>query len=288
MWPFSRPAVVPVLRLTGTIMSSGSPLGGQSLSLAGLAGPIERAFTMSKLPSVAIIINSPGGSATQSHLIFQRIRQLAAENKKRVYVFCEDLAASGGYFIAVAGDEIYADPASIVGSIGVISSGFGFERAIEKLGITRRVYTAGHSKNALDPFLPENTADIERLKTLQQDVHDVFIGVVKERRGALLKGMDADLFSGAFWSGPKALELGLVDGIGDVRSKMRSLHGPKVKLKLVPLAAGGLLSRLRRLSASGQGASLDGYGGHGHNGLIDPSAVLAAIEARLIWSRYGL
>ena len=282
MWPFSRTPVVPVLRLAGTIMPSGGPLSGPTLSIAGLAGPIERAFTMSKLPSVAIVINSPGGSAAQSNLIFKRIRQLASENKKRVYVFCEDLAASGGYYIAVAGDEIYADPASIVGSIGVISAGFGFERAIDKLGVTRRVYTAGHSKSTLDPFLPENQSDIDRLKALQQDIHDVFIGVVKERRGPVLKGQDADLFSGAFWSGPKALELGLIDGIGDVRSKMRALHGPKVKLKLVPLATPGLLSRLIRAP------SLEGLAGPPRAGLIDPAEAMSAIEHRLLWSRYGL
>lgn len=287
MWPFSRPPIVPVLRLTGTIMPSGGPLTGPTLSLSGLAGPIERAFTMSKLPSVAIVINSPGGAAAQSNLIFRRIRQLASENKKRVYVFCEDLAASGGYFIAVAGDEIYADPASIIGSIGVISAGFGFERAIEKLGVSRRVYTAGHSKSTLDPFLPENPADVERLKALQRDVHDVFIGVVKERRGALLKGPDAELFSGAFWSGPKALDLGLIDGIADVRSKMRALHGPKVKLKVVPLGPSGLLSRLLRPLPSSHGGS-SGFTASRAPALIDPVEVLAALEQRALWSRYGL
>lgn len=280
MWPFSRSPVVPVIRMLGTITPASGFLAGPSLSISGLAGPLEKVFTASPLPSVAIIVNSPGGAAAQSHLIYQRIRQLASEHKKRVYIFCEDLAASGGYFIALAGDEIYADPASIVGSIGVISSGFGFERAIERLGIQRRVYTAGHSKNTLDPFLPENPADVDRLKALQQDVHDVFIGVVKERRGALLKGSDSELFSGAFWSGPKALDLGLIDGIGDVRSKMRTLHGPKVKLKLIPASGGGLLSRLWRqptLDASGP-----------TRGLIDPAAALAAVEARMLWQRYGL
>jgi signal peptide peptidase SppA len=285
MWPFSRAPVVPVLRLTGTIMPSGGPWAGPTLSLSNLAGPIEKAFTFSSLPSVAIVINSPGGSAAQSHLIFRRIRQLAAENNKRVYVFCEDIAASGGYFIAVAGDEVYADPSSIVGSIGVISSGFGFEKAIEKLGVERRVYTAGHSKNTLDPFLPENPADVERLKTLQQDVHDVFIGVVKERRGAVLKGSDSELFSGAFWSGAKAQEFGLIDGITDVRAKMRALHGPKVKLRLIPIGGGGLLSRLWR--SPGYGGGHPGYGG-GHSGLIDPAAALSAIETRMLWSRFGL
>ena len=154
------------------------------LSLATLAGPLEKAFKISKMPAVAIAINSPGGSPVQSNLIFNRIRQLADENKKRVHVFCEDVAASGGYYIAVAGDEIYADPSSIVGSIGVISQGFGFEKAIEKLGIERRVYTSGLNKGALDPFLAEKSDDVVRLKALQADVHAVFRGVVQARRGS--------------------------------------------------------------------------------------------------------
>ena len=283
MWPFSRTPVVPVLRLSGVIAASGTPLAGNTLSLSSLAGPIEKAFTASKVPSVAIIVNSPGGSPVQSNLIFRRIRALAAEHKKRVYVFCEDVAASGGYFIALAGDEIIADPSSIIGSIGVISAGFGFDKAIDKLGIDRRVYTAGLSKGSLDPFLPEKPDDIERLKELQRDVHDVFIGAVKERRGAVLKGPDAELFSGAFWSGPRALDHGLIDGIGDVRSKMRELHGDKVKLKVIPLGPKGLLSKLRRqpgfdaLSSAGLPLTF-----------IDPERAISAIEARLLWSRYGL
>lgn len=280
MWPFSRTPFVPVLRLSGVIAASGSPLSGSALSIGGLAGPLERAFSASKLPSVAIIINSPGGSPVQSHLIFKRIRALAAEKKKRVYVFCEDLAASGGYFIAMAGDEIYADPSSIVGSIGVISAGFGFDKALDKLGVDRRVYTAGLSKSTLDPFLPEKAEDVERIKALQRDVHDVFIGIVKERRGALLKGADSELFSGAFWSGPRALEHGLVDGISDLRTKMRELHGDKVKLRVIPLGPSGLLARLRKFpgfETASPGA-----------GLVDPARAISAIEARLLWSRYGL
>lgn len=282
MWPFSKPSFVPVLRLSGVIAASGSPLSGNTLSMAALAGPLEKAFSASKLPSVAIVINSPGGSPVQSNLIFRRIRALAAEKKKRVYVFCEDLAASGGYFIAVSGDEIYADPSSIVGSIGVISAGFGFDKALEKLGVDRRVYTAGLSKSTLDPFLPERPEDVDRIKALQRDVHDVFIGVVKERRGAMLKGPDTDLFSGAFWSGPRALEHGLIDGICDVRTKMRELHGEKVKLRVIPLGGGGWLSRLRKVPA------FDTLRGDTGTGLIDPQRALSAIEARLLWSRYGL
>ena len=287
MWPFSRNPVVPVLRLTGAIAAPGGPLAAPTLSIAGLAGALEKAFTASRLPSVAIVINSPGGSAVQSNLIMRRIRQLANQHKKRVYVFCEDVAASGGYFIAVAGDEIYADPSSIVGSIGVISGRFGLDKAIERIGVEWRVHTAGTSKNALDPFLPEKPEDVARLKALLTDIHDVFIGVVKERRGSLLKGPDSELFSGAFWSGPKALELGLIDGIGDVRSKMQALHGPKVQLRVIPLGGGGLLSRLWRTPTLG-GIGEAWSGSTAGAGLVDPAAALSAIETRLLWSRYGL
>jgi signal peptide peptidase SppA len=278
MWPFSRTPFVPVLRLSGVIAASGSPLSGASLSLAGLAEPIERAFSAAKLPAVAIIVNSPGGSPVQSNLIFRRIRALATEKKKRVHVFCEDVAASGGYYIALAGDEIYADPSSIVGSIGVISAGFGFDRAIDKLGIDRRVYTAGLSKSTLDPFKPENPDDVDRIKALQRDIHDVFIGAVKERRGGLLKGSDAELFSGAFWSGPRALDHGLIDGIGDIRSRMRDLYGDKVKLRVIAQGGTGLLSRLRRLPSFRAVET----------SLVDPADVISAIESRMLWSRYGL
>ncbi len=193
-----------------------------------------------------MVINSPGGSPVQSHLIFSRIRQLAAEKEKRVYVFCEDIAASGGYFLALAGDEIYADPSSIVGSIGVISAGFGLNKFIDRFGIERRVHASGKDKGALDPFQPERPEDVARLKELQRDVHEVFIGMVKARRGAKLAGPEEELFSGSFWSAAKALEHGLIDGIADLRTKMRALHGDKVRLKAVPMASGGLLSRFRR------------------------------------------
>ena len=197
---------------------------------------------------MAVVVNSPGGSPVQSHLIFSRIRQLAKEKKKRVYVFCEDVAASGGYFLALAGDEIYADPSSIVGSIGVISAGFGLDKFIERFGIERRVHTAGKDKGALDPFQPGASRGRRAARrTLQRDVHDVFIGIVKERRAGKLKGPEEELFSGAFWSAAKALEYGLIDGIADLRSKMQDLHGEKVRLQAVPMAHGGLLSRLRRM-----------------------------------------
>ena len=281
---FSRKPVVPVLRFSGPI-GMATPLR-PGLSIATAAAAIEKAFTLSKTPSVAISINSPGGSPVQSHLIYKRIRQLAAEKGKRVYVFCEDLAASGGYFLALSGDEIYADPSSIVGSIGVISSGFGLDKAIEKLGIERRVYTAGTSKATLDPFLPEKAEDVARLKSLQRDVHDVFIGIVKERRGQKLQAPDAELFTGAFWSGPKALELGLVDGLADLRSKMHELHGEKVRLKVVPMQAGGMFSRLRRMSDGFGLPSPDVLPG-GALPMTFADDILSAIETRALWQRFG-
>jgi signal peptide peptidase SppA len=279
MWFFGQGPVVPVLRFSGPI-GMATPLR-QGLSIGHAAGAIEKAFELSKTPAVAIVINSPGGSAVQSSLIFQRVRQLAEEKKKKVYVFCEDVAASGGYYLAVAGDEIYADASSIIGSIGVIFAGFGFEKAIEKLGIERRVYTAGVNKDTLDPFRPARPEDIERIKSLQSDVHDVFIGVVKERRAGKLAGADSELFSGAFWSGPKALEFGLIDGISDVRSKMRELFGDKVRLKVVPLEKGGLLGRLRRSSAVG-------YEELTSPRLAFAEDLISAIETRALWSRFGL
>jgi signal peptide peptidase SppA len=280
MWFFGQGPVVPVLRFAGPI-GAAVPLR-PGLSIAHAASAIEKAFEMSKCPAVAIVINSPGGSAVQSNLIFRRIRQLAEEKKKTVYTFCEDVAASGGYYLAVAGDEIYADASSIVGSIGVIFSGFGFVKAIEKLGIERRVYTAGIAKDALDPFRPERPEEVEQIKSVQRDVHDVFIGIVKERRAGRLRGADSDMFSGAFWSAPKAMELGLVDGISDVRTKMRELYGDKVRLKVVPLEKGGLLSRLRRSPAS------TGYEELTTGRLAFAEDLISAIEARALWSRYGL
>lgn len=280
MWPFRSGPVVPVLRLSGTI-GMVTPLR-PGLSIAQLAGPIEKAFSMSKVGAVAVVVNSPGGSPVQSSLILKRLRQLAEEKKKKIYVFCEDVAASGGYYIAAAGDEIYADASSIIGSIGVISTSFGLDRAIERLSIERRVYTSGDHKGSLDMFLPENPDDVARLKALQRDVHDVFIGVVKERRAGRLKGLDGELFSGAFWSAPKALEFGLIDGISDVRSKMRELYGPEVRLRVVALERGGLLSRLRKWPAFRLG------GGDGSGGLEIADDLVSAIETRALWSRYGL
>ncbi len=274
---FKRGPVIPVLKLTGVIGVS-SPFR-PALSIGSVAGAIERAFKLSKVPGVAVIINSPGGSPVQSSLIFKRIRHLAQENKKKVYVFCEDVAASGGYYLAAAGDEIYADASSIIGSIGVISASFGFPEAIEKLGIERRVYTSGRSKSQLDPFLPEKPEDIAHLKDIQRDVHDVFIGVVKERRGGRLSAPDDELFNGAFWSAPKALEFGLIDGITDVRSKMRELFGKKAQLRLVPIARGGLMGWFSRRPNVEKMPTI------GHD---FADGLVTTLEERALWARYGL
>lgn len=280
---FKRRPVVPVIRFSGPI-GFATPLR-PGLSIGAVASGLEKAFSLSKLPCVAVTVNSPGGSPVQSNLIFKRVRQLAEEKKKKVYVFCEDVAASGGYYLAVAGDEIYADPSSIVGSIGVISASFGFNKAIERLGIERRVYTAGPAKGLLDPFQPEKPDEVERLKAIQRDVHDVFIGVVKDRRGGRLRGHDAELFSGAFWSAAKALELGLIDGVSDVRTKMRELHGDDVQLKVVPFGPGGWLSRLLRFPRLAP-ASMESVANGLPLSLGDD--LLSAIETRSLWSRYGL
>ena len=198
-------------------------------------------------------------------------------------MFCEDVAASGGYFLALAGDEIYADPSSIIGSIGVISAGFGLDKFIDRFGIERRVHTSGKDKGALDPFQPERPEDVARLKELQRTVHDVFIGIVKERRAGKLTGPEEELFSGTFWSAAKALDYGLIDGLGDLRGKMRALHGDKVRLRAIPLSTGGLFSRFRRLPGFG-GAYDDGFA----FGPALADDLISAIEARALWSRFGL
>lgn len=277
MWPFSRRPFVPVLRFHGPI-GMATPLR-PGLTLGAYSNAIEKAFLVSKLPAVAVIVNSPGGSPVQSNLLFKRIRQLAVEKKKRVYVFCEDVAASGGYFLAIAGDEIYADPSSIIGSIGVVSRSFGFVDLLEKIGVERRVYTAGINKNQLDPFLPEDADDVARLKAIQRDVHDIFIGLVKERRLGKLRAPDTELFSGAFWSAARAVEFGLVDGIADIRSKMQDIFGEKIPLKVIEPEKPGLLARLRRTP--------------GAIGIQTPALAFAddlvsAVETRTLWSRFGL
>src|SRR6478736_1494715 len=224
-------AVVPVVRLSGVI-GAVTPLR-PGLSLAGIARTLERAFATKHAKAVALVINSPGGSPVQSRQIYLRIRQLAAEKKLPVLVFVEDVAASGGYMIACAGDEIFCDPSSILGSIGVVGGGFGFQDLIRKIGVERRLYTAGEHKATLDPFLPENPDDVARLKALQREIHAIFINLVKDSRGARLKGPDDELFTGAYWAGEKSVAFGLVDAIGDLRSVLRARYGNEVKTPVI-------------------------------------------------------
>lgn len=267
----ARAPTVAVLRLSGVIGQLGPTRRG-GLALAELAEPIEKAFTLPRLKAVALAVNSPGGSPVQSSLIAGRIRALAEENDVPVYAFCEDVAASGGYWLACAADEVYANGASIVGSIGVISAGFGFPAVLEKLGIERRVYSAGERKAQLDPFQPEVAKDVRHLKDIQQDLHDQFIDYVRTRRGDKLNGPDKTLFTGDFWSGRQAAELGLVDGIADLRGKMREEYGEKVRLRIVTQPRGWLQRRL----------GMDGLAGGLARDLI------GAVEERAWWSRYGL
>ena len=264
--------VIPVVRLSGAIGTVSAFRSG--LSISALEGPLERAFSIKAAPAVALIVNSPGGSAVQSHLIFQRIRRLAEDKGKRVIVAVEDVAASGGYFIALAGDEIIVDESSIVGSIGVVSAGFGFPRLLDKIGVERRVHTAGESKAMLDPFQPEREADVARLLALQQDVHATFIGLVKARRAGKL-GDDPDLFSGAFWSGTRAVSLGLADRVGELRAVLRERYGENVRLR--PIAIERSMIR-RRLGLARSGFPVAG--------LLDQ--LVATVEERLLWNRFGL
>ena len=268
-----RGPVVAVVRLAGVI-SAGSRLRG-GLNIAALAGPIERAFHMKRLTAVALVINSPGGSPVQSALIYKRIRALAAEKELPVFSFAEDVAASGGYWLACAGDELFADENSIVGSIGVLSAGFGFTELLGKIGVERRVHTRGEKKTLLDPFAPEKAEDVARLTALQKEIHESFIALVKERRGDKLKGGAKKLFSGEFWTGAQALKLGLVDGIGDVRTVMRERYGERVRLRLIEPRRHWLQRRL----ASGLGEG-------GASGWADD--LIAAVEVREHWGRFGL
>nr|WP_246367858.1 S49 family peptidase [Aurantimonas endophytica] len=271
---------IPVVRLSGAIMASGSLLR-PALSLATAAPLLEKAFAHKRAPAVAIVVNSPGGSPVQSRLIYQRIRDLAREKDKRVLVFVEDVAASGGYMIACAGDEIIADPSSIVGSIGVVSGSFGFVEALRKLGIERRVHTAGTNKATLDPFQPERPEDIEHLKALQREVHETFIELVRESRGTRLVEGD-DLFSGLFWSGKRGMELGLVDRLGDLRGVLRERYGKTAK----PVLIQGSRSLFGR-KTSGIRAETQG-GGMAAIGAGITSEFIGSAEERMLWARFGL
>lgn len=265
--------VVPVVRLTGAIGFS-TPLK-PGLTLASSAKLLDRAFAMKNAKAVALIINSPGGSPVQSHFIYKRIRLLAAEKKKKVIAFVEDVAASGGYMIACAADEIVGDPSSIVGSIGVISASFGFDKAIKKLGIERRVYTAGEHKMSLDPFQPEKPDEIQRLKALQKDIHAMFIDLVKKSRGKKLHGPEKTLFSGEFWVGEQALQYGLIDKLGDMKSVLRERYGKNVETPLIAPPSSWL-------SRKTPGVSADLLEGDWAGTLI------SAVETRSLWARYGL
>jgi len=272
-------AVVPVVRLSGLI-GAVTPLR-PGMSLAGVARTLERAFETRHAKAVALVINSPGGSPVQSRQIYLRIRQLAAEKKLPVLVFVEDVAASGGYMIACAGDEIFCDPSSILGSIGVVGGSFGFQELIKRIGVERRLYTAGAHKAMLDPFLPENPDDVARVKALQREIHDIFIALVKESRGSRLKGADDMLFTGEYWAGGTSVSLGLADAIGDLRSTLRARYGEKV---LMPVVAppSGLLSGLfgRKSAGAGALASLGEVAGL-------PDELISALESRAIWAKFG-
>jgi signal peptide peptidase SppA len=269
-----RPPTVAVLRLHGVIGPAGGPLRS-SLNLAGLAATIERAFQPRRFAAVALSINSPGGSPVQSSLIAGRIRDLSIERGMPVYAFCEDVAASGGYWLALAGDEIHAHPTSVVGSIGVIAAGFGFHDLIGRIGVERRVHTAGEHKSFLDPFRPEQPEDVARLKDLLGDLHVAFRDEVRERRGDRLAAADGtDLFNGDVWTGRRARDLGLVDGLDDLRTSMRTRFGEKVRLRVVNRER-GWFGRRFGMASGGVGAD----------------AALAALEwaeARAAWSRFGL
>ncbi|MDQ0422693.1 signal peptide peptidase SppA [Peteryoungia aggregata LMG 23059] len=269
--------VIPVVRLHGPIMSGGSRFR-PALNLASIAGQLEKAFSMKESPAVALSINSPGGSPVQSRMIYDRIRALAEEKNKRVLVFIEDVAASGGYMIAIAGDEIIADATSIVGSIGVVSGGFGFPELLKKIGVERRVYTSGENKVILDPFQPEKESDIEYLKTLQAEIHEIFIDMVKARRGTQLAD-DPALFSGLFWTGRKGLELGLVDRLGGMREEIRTRYGKDARLELVG-AQKGLFGR--RAPGIGAFGPVDQIAAQAVAGLAE------TLEEKALWGRYGL
>ena len=271
--------VVPVVRLSGMI-GSVTPLR-QGMSLAGLARTLERAFSVKHARAVALVINSPGGSPVQSRQIYLRIRQLASEKKLPVLVFVEDVAASGGYMIACAGDEIFCDPSSILGSIGVVGGSFGMQDLIRKIGVERRLYTAGEHKAMLDPFLPENPDDVARLKAIQREIHAIFIALVKDSRRERLKGADDTLFTGEYWAGETSVSLGLADAIGDLRSTLRGRYGEKVLTPLIAPAS-GMLSGLfgRRSPGAGALAAMEAASSW-------PDEMISALESRAIWARFG-
>ncbi|UTW56443.1 S49 family peptidase [Kordiimonas sp. SCSIO 12610] len=284
---FGEPAPkVAVIRLEGVIASGGGRFRS-NLNLASVADQIEQAFTMQGVKAVALLVNSPGGSPVQSAMITDRIRAYADEKDIPVLAFAEDVAASGGYMISLAADEIYVNEASLVGSIGVISSGFGFQEAIKKIGVERRVYTAGESKSMLDSFADEKEEDIARLREIQDEIHEFFKSMVRKRRGKRLKGLRGKIFSGDVFTGNEAIKLGLVDGVGDVRSVMRDRFGDKVVLKVVgeKKSKFGALLGLK----SGQ-ISIDEIVTANRLGKVEdlPAGLISAVEERMWWNRFGL
>src|SRR3982751_4343716 len=272
-------AIVPVVRLSGVI-GAVTPLR-PGMSLAGIARTLERAFAIKNAKALALVINSPGGSPVQSRQIYLRIKQLAAEKQLPVLVFVEDVAASGGYMIACAGDEIFCDPSSILGSIGVVGGSFGFQELIRKIGVERRLYTAGDHKAMLDPFLPEDPEDVARLKALQREIHAIFIALVKQSRGNRLKGNDDVLFTGEYWAGETSVSFGLADAIGDLRSTLRARYGEKVLMPVIAPPT-GLLSGLLGRQSGGAGTldQLDSIAGL-------PDELISALESRAIWAKFG-
>ncbi len=269
---------IPVVRLSGVIAAGNSPMS-KNLNLANIGPQLEKAFSIKRAPAVALIINSPGGSPVQSRLIVSRIKELAKEHEKKVFIFVEDVAASGGYMIALAGDEIFADETSIIGSIGVVSASFGFDKAIAKLGVERRVYTAGKNKVSMDPFLPESKKDIDYLKKLQLEIHDVFIDMVKDARGDKLVD-DGEMFTGRFWTGAIAKELGLIDGLGHISTVLKQRYGDKMELALIQPRK-GLFGR-----GGQQGVSMSSDLSSIGAGIVEQS--VDTMEERAIWARFGL
>ena len=265
---FKKKKVVPIIRLSGVIGNVGK--FKQGIDFSGQQEIIKKAFSLKKISAVAISINSPGGSPVQSHLLYSYIRKQATKNKVKVFVFAEDVAASGGYLIACAGDEIYANSSSIIGSIGVIYSSFGFQELIKKIGVQRRIYTAGINKSTLDPFMEEKKEDIERLKNIQLDLHADFIKVVEESRSTKLKkDLGIELFSGEFWSGSKSKKLGLIDGIGNAEEVLREKFGENVIIKKFEKSKSWINKKLTGTSEN----------------QIDQ--LLQALEERSVWQRYG-
>ena len=268
----SREPRVAVVRLVGVIAAAGSPLK-RGLNLDSIDPVLKKAFGMRRIEAVILVINSPGGSPVQSALMGARIRQLAKKHEVPVLAFCEDVAASGGYWLATSADEIYANEASVIGSIGVISAGFGFPQALEKLGVERRVYTSGKSKSMLDPFRPEKEEDVQYLKALQSDIHQTFIDQVKTRRGSRLDASEDELFSGQFWTGLKALELGLVDGLGTMYEVLADRFGDKLEIVVIQ-------PKRQFLSFSGPAGEAAGKAGADY--------LTAYFEERSYWHRFGL